>query len=640
LCDQGTHSNTINYDYNNQLSTTTHSKQLEEEFPLSVGEEAKMATQEQQDEQRSHPLRRRRRALHHEEAELDKNQNAKPSRQSRSRLCRPGEEHDDNDEGSSIFTSIVKTVIPEKTNNKKKKATDDDDDTVMGLIMAGIIFVSVLISITGLYVLVLLYNRYSSTMTTRISTVGDVFPVLPSSPIYTVPYSLGHIGDRSDEYATLRRDHDASYPLDDYRRSLATARSLRHPIYDALRPPVGLPYDVHDCPYDPPPDYPHEYPTVQLLQHWPSNRRFPNDVPNDDAAAVGGTAHLAICVFDYGRDYTKALNYRRHELPFVVRNDPRVAETVERWSNQTFLTALFHTVGSRRGGAVYHRAEQSHNLEFLYWRPDVVMKTEAEDGDADGRPAFNKMSWTQPTKLIQISYREWHAKALEVERRNREADGATFRSDVGPYYYFRLIGCGETSPTGDCDNVGGTSEYLFDELPFLQPTSGGLYVASPENQRGVHCRFGVDGVQAQNHFDSSRNVIVMLGGQRRYVLSHPRSCVHQALYPPGHPSARHSQVNWTDVGLSTDDDGGGWEVLHPQFVNSTSNEVVLQGGDALYLPTNWFHYIVSLSINYQCNTRSGRTAHYDPFIERCGFQKTSTDGAKKHGKERGTLQKN
>lgn len=105
---------------------------------------------------------------------------------------------------------------------------------------------------------------------------------------------------------------------------------------------------------------------------------------------------------------------------------------------------------------------------------------------------------------------------------------------------------------GTCDT--GSSEYLFDELPFFQPshewppgavlgenspnevkatktTNAAFDTVLPvshtthllmgehgEYQHGLHCRFGMRGVIAENHFDSSRNAIVLLGGSRRCAL--------------------------------------------------------------------------------------------------------------------------
>lgn len=81
------------------------------------------------------------------------------------------------------------------------------------------------------------------------------------------------------------------------------------------------------------------------------------------------------------------------------------------------------------------------------------------------------------------------------------------------------------------------------------------------------------------------------------------------LYPQGHPSARHSQVDYTNPDLNE----------FPDFAKANANEVIMQPGDVLYLPTNWFHYIVSLELNFQCNTRSGINYEYEDVINECGF---------------------
>lgn len=68
-------------------------------------------------------------------------------------------------------------------------------------------------------------------------------------------------------------------------------------------------------------------------------------------------------------------------------------------------------------------------------------------------------------------------------------------------------------------------------------------------------------------------------------------------------------MDWNDPDLEA----------YPDFRNAMSNEVVLQAGDVLYLPQQWFHFIVSLSLNFQCNTRSGKSPDYDEPIRMCGF---------------------
>ena len=86
--------------------------------------------------------------------------------------------------------------------------------------------------------------------------------------------------------------------------------------------------------------------------------------------------------------------------------------------------------------------------------------------------------------------------------------------------------------------------------------------------------------------------------------------IFRSFYPNGHPSARHSEVNWADPNLDK----------FPEFAHATANEVILRPGQVLYLPTNWFHFIVSLDLNFQCNTRSGQTDTYP--LDSCGFPYT------------------
>mmetsp|Transcript_12594 Transcript_12594/g.22824 ORF Transcript_12594/g.22824 Transcript_12594/m.22824 type:complete len:231 (-) Transcript_12594:4-696(-) len=196
--------------------------------------------------------------------------------------------------------------------------------------------------------------------------------------------------------------------------------------------------------------------------------------------------------------------------------------------------------------------------------------------------------------MLRMAYKEWlqHANVTDDQL-----------GPDKPHWYYRLIGCGAQ---GDCDR--GSSEYLFDELTFFQPRET-LYMVDPEQQKGIHCRFGMKGVIAENHFDGSRNAIAVMGGERRYILSHPSQCQNLALYPKGHPSGRHSAVDWSNPDLDS----------FPKFLNAQANEVVLQAGDVLYLPTYWFHYIISLELNFQCNSRSGISQEYSDPIQKCGF---------------------
>ena len=415
----------------------------------------------------------------------------------------------------------------------------------------------------------------------------DLHP-LPPSPLYTIPNSMNHIGDKSDAYAALRKDFDQrDLPKIEQKFSF-TNMEMKDDSGNQFQ---AVPYDIYNCPDHPVEGYPYEWKLLDVLDHWP-----PDD-PNPPPELYQG-----LCVFDYTLDYAKALRYRKAEVPFVVRNDPEVAATAARWNAPLYMEQLM-------GTHVQHRAEYSDTNHFLYWNappkhsknkqqpPQHVVKNPKPKYFKEMKPPEN---WKEPTKMMRMTYADWLAHA-------NVTDDLTTASD--PHWYFRLIGCGETGPEGQCD--AGSSEYLFDELPYFQPRHdrSNLFIVDPDQQKGIHCRFGMRGVIAENHFDGSRNAIAVLGGERRYILSHPKECPHLALLPKDHPSARHSAVDWSDPDLTK----------YPEFELAHGNEVVLQAGDVLYLPTNWFHYIVSLSLNFQCNTRSGITQEYMAPIKQCGF---------------------
>jgi len=371
------------------------------------------------------------------------------------------------------------------------------------------------------------------------------------------------IGDKSPEYAQLRKIYDEKLPLHDTDRMKKFVQSLRKREYLPIMADE-MTYDIHNCPSDPPDDYPLAWNVSDVIDNW---------VPDDTTPR--SHIYQGICVFDFETEHEKAMNYRVAEVPFIVRDDPQVLRTAERWNQPGYMDKLL--------GDDVHRTEYSSNNHFMYW-------------NGGKKKRRNNKGWSPPTKMLQMSYQQWLSHA-----------NITDESKLGPgmeHWYYRLIGYG----AWDSKNDARTSEYLFDELTFFQPRKS-LYMTDPKEQKGIHCRFGMKGVIAENHFDATRNMVALMGGERRYLLSHPNQCENLALYPREHPSSRHSAVDWSKPD---------WEKF-PQFLDAEVNEVVLQAGDVLYLPTMWFHHIISLDLNFQCNTRSGVSSEYDSHIRECGF---------------------
>jgi ribosomal protein L16 Arg81 hydroxylase len=83
------------------------------------------------------------------------------------------------------------------------------------------------------------------------------------------------------------------------------------------------------------------------------------------------------------------------------------------------------------------------------------------------------------------------------------------------------------------------------------------------------------GIIAESHYDGGRNFIFMARGRKRYILSRPEECDKLEMLMNG-PSARHSKVDWTNVEGMT------------QLSNASALQVIIEAGDALYVPAHWY----------------------------------------------------
>ena len=148
----------------------------------------------------------------------------------------------------------------------------------------------------------------------------------------------------------------------------------------------------------------------------------------------------------------------------------------------------------------------------------------------------------------------------------------------------------------------------------LPTSASSFFLVDPRQSTGnVLCRWGQRGTNAEAHFDAIRNFVAILSGRKRYILAPPHQCEHLSLLRRG-PANRHSSVVWTTPeGIATVGAGRGFEV-------------VLEPGDVLYIPAFWMHFIVSLTTNSQCNTRSGTPPDVEALsaVKRCGFDMSTT----------------
>ena len=314
---------------------------------------------------------------------------------------------------------------------------------------------------------------------------------------------------------------------------------------------------------NPPDNYPLTYALPKILNNW-----------NADSADLPIRHYDSLCHFDYqnATQAQQALNYRLAEVPFIAYNIPELDKAVKKWNDFDYL--------SDHLGHKKYRTETSKNNHFMYWRKALA-------GSADFLQSNKGKEWSEPTTVANMKFHDWLEMA--VKGQNMSLEDRT-------HQYFRV------------STSAGGNDWLYSELPFFQPKES-LFVVDPAEHKGIHCRFGMKSVIAEAHFDGSRNSVAMLGGLRRWILAHPDQCSHMDIIPYDHPSNRHSAVDWSAPDYTK----------HPSFAKVVANEVILQPGDFLYVPTNWIHYVISLNVNFQCNSRSGRDSKYDKYVRDCGY---------------------
>ena len=91
-------------------------------------------------------------------------------------------------------------------------------------------------------------------------------------------------------------------------------------------------------------------------------------------------------------------------------------------------------------------------------------------------------------------------------------------------------------------------------------------------------------------------MVGLVRGSRRYIIAPPSSCsAIPFIKDSSHPSFRQSLVDWCDT-----------KEARRQGMNSAKAiDTIIQEGEVLFIPSWWFHFIVSLEYSIQCNTRFG-----------------------------------
>ncbi|EGD76785.1 hypothetical protein PTSG_08136 [Salpingoeca rosetta] len=302
--------------------------------------------------------------------------------------------------------------------------------------------------------------------------------------------------------------------------------------------------------------YPPLKPLPTFLNEWPPDEPDVPDIP--------GIEHGTLERFDYQNEtQRKRAEYLRwHEVPFVLHNVPMINDVAEKWGSDEYLIKRF--------GNTKHSVTKSTSNHFMYY---------------NRRGAKQQKNYKPPTSSATMTFKQWLQKAYETDKASLNDD----------HYYLQL-------------NSVGPNSWIREDFPEWVPQHN-FFLVDPSQNRGINCRFGARGIIAEAHYDGGRNFVTILRGAKRYILLPPEECPNLYLYPRGHPEARHAKADWSDLDLNE----------FPKMKNAMAAQVVLRAGDVLYIPSYWFHYIVSTGVNAQCNTRSGLSIRGRKEIADCGF---------------------
>jgi hypothetical protein len=181
----------------------------------------------------------------------------------------------------------------------------------------------------------------------------------------------------------------------------------------------------------------------------------------------------------------------------------------------------------------------------------------------------------------------------------QHADSSKVKNESVHYYFM------SNAPPGT-----KSGSFISRDLGLFSADENNFFVFNVEANKGIQCRFGMRGIIAEAHYDSGRNMVAMLKGAKRYILNPPRECKNLGLIvDQKHPSYRHSTIDWSNIDQATSEGFGSVDAV----------DTILQRGEVLYIPSYWFHYIVSLKYSIQCNSRSGSPPNLEgqPEIEEC-----------------------
>jgi hypothetical protein len=342
-------------------------------------------------------------------------------------------------------------------------------------------------------------------------------PGQPENPIMQKPQK----GEGRDSDLIAGQD-----PFRVNRHSFGQRMAWRKETYTEKPPKVD--YTKHTYQYPdvslegPPPGYPKLETLGDMLTKWPQN-----SLDHPPTPIVERLAH-----FNYSNPVERAaaLKYRNAELPFKLYDVPEVTAAGIQWTDDyvseefAAKSSLFSAKGAQSRGT----CQESPNHFFAFFIPPTWKVSTM------GPPPVRNNDWT---------FKEWASHA-------RYADSISLAEDK-PHFYWQS---GVDKQERHLDKSSWT--FVSRDLPSFSSPTETFFVFNPEEQKGIQCRFGERGVTAATHYDAGRNMVAMVTGAKRYILSPPRECSKLGIVTKrGHSIFRHSLLNFGNLDYLETEEG-------------------------------------------------------------------------------------
>eukprot|EP00977_Amphora_coffeiformis_P007563 scaffold1663_cov171-Amphora_coffeaeformis.AAC.18 len=350
----------------------------------------------------------------------------------------------------------------------------------------------------------------------------------------------------------------------------------------------------------PPVEYtnPDKYQYPPLMEEPPTTGGYPKMLPLGDLMHAWdqdtdnkGVITETLLHFDFSdpKEMVVAKKFRDAMLPFKIYNVPELARATNLWTDEYVAQGM----EERNLGM----CQESPNNFFTFF----------------GLPKWNEISMgLPPTNYNDFKYQKWSQHAIYADSKSLGADR--------PHFYWQVGVKAE-----ERHQPKELWSFISRDLPSFSSNETNFITFNPDEQKGIQCRFGERGVVAATHYDGGRNMVGMITGAKRYILSPPKACGKLGIFPGGtvSPLVRHSPLNFGHFKyLNNPNLNGGMSQEERTWLERASAapavETVLKAGEILYIPSFWFHYIVSLQKSAQCNVRSGEDE--EPHAEFGGYR--------------------